>query len=239
MAKSKKRRFLRNYFEKTYENNILSLNKQNLKKISSEKFKNPLPKNLDEKITNFVDKFKFNTEFTYKNVVSLLKNSILFSAKFTVEPGRQNVYEKTAYKFLKEILGEELSQQVSKLPSSGNQSCYVVDGVLRQNVPKNQRQGQKSIDFKITLEDLTIYIAHKYTYEKGGAQDNQYKDLLGFLFHANRNREKSILYVAIADGPYYKGSKMISLKETANGEHGVYATDMSGFYKIIKPFLKT
>ena len=95
---------------------------------------------------------------------------------------------------------------------------------------------------KITLINLTIYIAHKYTGLSGGSQDNQKNDLSGFISHANKNKDSNIIFLAIADGPYYKYAKnSISeidlLKKNANKEKGVYATDMSGVPEIIKTFL--
>lgn len=237
MGSSKKRRFSRKYFENKYKKMVFNSNKRNLEKIKTERFKNPLPDHLKNRIEKFVDKFKFNDEFTYENVVSLIKNSIVFSAKFIVDAGRQNIFETTAFGFLKEIIGEKLAHHVEKLPNSGVRSCYVVNGVLQHNLPRNQRQGQKSIDFKITLGEVSVYIAHKYTSEDGGAQDNQFNDLLGFITHANQNKDKNLMYIAIADGPYYRSTRMHSLQENANKNNNVYATDMFGFSKIINSYI--
>lgn len=237
MSKSKKTRFSREYFENKYKQNVFASNKRNLSKIKKQRFNKPLPDDLKNRIERFVGKFNFNDEFTYDNVVSLIQSSIIFSAKFIVDAGRQNIFETTAFGFLKKIIGKELSDHVEKLPNAGVRSCYVVNGALIHNLPRNQRQGQKSIDFRITLDNLTFYIAHKYTSEDGGAQDNQFNDLLGFITHANKNKDKSLIFVAIADGPYYRGARMLSLQETANKNNNVYATDMFGFSKIIHSYI--
>lgn len=39
----------------------------------------------------------------------------------------------------------------------------------------------KTIDFEWDYKGYKIYASHKYTKDRGGAQDNQYKDLQEFI----------------------------------------------------------
>jgi hypothetical protein len=231
-----------NYYEEQYSKDKAVLYEKNLLDLRNEINNKNLSKDLKTKILNFIERFEsFNREFTYPNVVNLIKKSTLFAANFIKEPSRQNVYEKTAFRLLKEITNDH-ELEVVKLPNKGPNSLYIVNGSLKINLNKSERKNQKSIDFKITLINLTIYIAHKYTGLSGGSQDNQKNDLSGFIFNANKNKDSNKIFLAIADGPYYKNSKnSISeielLKKNANKEKGVYATDMSGVPEIIKSIL--
>jgi hypothetical protein len=230
------------YYEEEYSKDKAVLYKKNLSDLYEEINNESLTKELNTKILNFIGKFEsFNLEFTYTNVVKLIKNSILFGANFIKEPSRQNVYEKTAFRLLKEITKDD-ELEVIKLPNKGPKSLYVINGSLKNNLNKSKRKQQKSIDFKITLTNFTIYIAHKYTGLSGGSQDNQKNDLSGFITNANKNKDPKKIFLAIADGPYYKYAKnsfseMDLLKKNANKEKGVYATDMSGVSEIIKTIL--
>jgi hypothetical protein len=221
-----------NYFEEQYSKDKAALYKKNLLDLYNEMNNKILTKDLKTKILNFISKFEaFNSEFTYENVVKLIKEKTLFGANFIKEPSRQNVYEKTALRLLKELTSDE-DLKVQKLPNKGPNSLYVIKGVVKNNLSKSKRKQQKSIDFEITLTNLTIYIAHKYTGLSGGSQDNQKNDLSGFISHANKNKDSNIKFLAIADGPYYKNannstSELDLLKKNANKEKGVYYTELN------------
>jgi hypothetical protein len=197
--------------------------------------KEPVKNWLDFKIKSFCKTF----DFSYDGVLRLIKENKYFAATFIMDPGRQNFYETQALKF---IQSTNNIVSATKLSASGKQAKFVINGKLVGKKDVVNLETNKSIDFEVVLINTKkIYIAHKHTGEAGGAQDNQYHDLITFLNNANQYLGDDY-FMAIADGNYYKTqftsingtriSKLEYLKRIAN-KSKVFATDIHGFQEIV------
>ncbi len=193
---------------------------------------------LDFKIKAFCHTF----DFSYQEVLNLLRQNQYFAAHFIKDPGRQNFYENQALEFLKSHL---IFSSVVKLPPSGNDALFIISGRLLRRREIQNADNHKSIDFHAITNDINIYLAHKYTAEAGGAQDNQYNDLINFLNQANLYNGDDY-FIALADGAYYKDqttslngqrvNKLEYLKHIANKKH-VFACDMNNLQSVIDEIL--
>ena len=90
------------------------------------------------------------------------------AAMLAMEARRQNVHEKAVADYVASL---SLVAEFSKLPSSGNNACYInADGLV---VTGSQLAGatkpSKSLDFRWVTGVVTCYTAQKYTKEKGEA----------------------------------------------------------------------
>lgn len=133
------------------------------------------------KIDNHVE--KFDGLFTYEDIIEQVKSNDIVASMFCKDPSKQNISEKMVEK----ILG------IQKLPASGvNSIRFTPDGKLA---------GAKSIGVSKSADFLFngIYFTQKYTAESGGAQDNQYNDVVDFLVKGSINYKVG----AIVDGEYW------------------------------------
>lgn len=133
------------------------------------------------KVNNHVE--KFNGLFTHEEIIEQIKTNDIVASMFCKDPSKQNISEKMAEK----ILG------VPKLPANGANSIrFTPDGKLT---------GVKSIGVSKSADFLFngIYFTQKYTAESGGAQDNQYNDVVDFLVKGSINYKVG----AIVDGEYW------------------------------------
>ena len=133
------------------------------------------------KINNHIE--KFNGLFTYKDIVEQIKTNDIVASMFCKDPSKQNISEKMAEK----ILG------VPKLPANGANSIRFT--------PEGKLTGVKNIGVSKSADFLFngIYFTQKYTAESGGAQDNQYNDVVDFLVKGSINYKVG----AIVDGKYW------------------------------------
>lgn len=122
----------------------------------------------------------------------------MVASKFCKDPSKQNVSEILAEK----ILG------VKKLPSSGKNCIRFNDN---GEIVYNKELNTKSADFFYN----GFYATQKYTNENGGAQDNQFADVVDFL------KRGSIKYkiMAIVDGAYWDDKKEILKNEFKNNKN--------------------
>ena len=121
------------------------------------------------KINNHVE--KFDGLFTYEDIIEQIKSNDIVASMFCKDPSKQNISEK----MVENILG------IPKLPVSGANSIrFTPDGKLT---------GVKSIGVSKSADFLFngIYFTQKYTTEGGGAQDNQYNDVVDFLVKGSIN----------------------------------------------------
>ena len=133
------------------------------------------------KVNNHVE--KFNGLFTYEETIEQIKTNDIVASMFCKDPSKQNISEKMAEK----ILG------IPKLPANGANSIrFTPDGELT---------GVKSIGVSKSADFLFngIYFTQKYTTESGGAQDNQYNDVVDFLVKGSINYKVG----AMVDGEYW------------------------------------
>lgn len=152
----------------------------------------------------------------------------MFASVFAKNPTRQTIHQRIAASYIEKLDGID---DFKVLPAGGKNALYCVDG---QVVSLDNPQGIKSIDFTWKYVDkqgrsYSVFASHKHTMEEGGAQDNQFNDVMGFLVEATKNTADNVLFVAICDGAYYdhrytrdakyKGSRLDYLKNVVSGRN--------------------
>lgn len=166
-----------------------------------------------------------------------IRADAMFAAVFAKDPGKQKIHENTAAKFIKSLKG------VSNFKQLGHGALVVSQGAImtpRQLAAHGGASRAKTIDFEWDSYGKKIYASHKYTFESGGAQDNQYKDLQEFIRQASDSQKEKTLFLAIADGEYYAHankqgrSRMQSLRNLANNRNVFALTS-----EELPAFLKT
>lgn len=141
---------------------------------------------VEKKLLSFIDKWQ--DIFPWLNL-SLLKEEIKKENPWVVclfakEPLKQNISERAICEFL----------DIEKLPVRGKNSvCFNSFGEI---VPATKdKLVSKSADFYIDGR----YYTQKYTREEGGAQDNQFHDVVLFLENGSKKNKVG----AILDGSYW------------------------------------
>lgn len=157
-----------------------------------------------DKIKNIAVNFGFDVDDVYDLIANSEDNELkeLFIAvRLAKDPTRQNIYEKSFNKFMKENRNE-----FTKLKSQGKNAKYLTEnGLLKGNVPSGIDK-TKSLDFFEKIGNTEYYYYHKYTKVTGGAQANQHNDMVHFIRLANnycQNFNDNINFVGVIDGPYY------------------------------------
>jgi len=120
----------------------------------------------------------------------------MYAEIFAKDPAKQNIYEKTAAKYLSSV---DYIENFENLPN--NAKVFVYNGKIVSRSYNNM----KSIDFIFNVGKYNFYAQHKYIKALyGGAQDNQYTDVRIFLNNCNRINEGDNYFIAICDGPYFR-----------------------------------
>lgn len=70
--------------------------------------------------------------------------------------------------------------------SSGPNALYSWNNKIF-SISNNKPKELKSLDFVVNYQNTLIYVVNKYTNEEGGAQDNQYKDVIVQLRYLGPN----------------------------------------------------
>ena len=136
-----------------------------------------------EKIKNYANKYGLNEE----DIINGIKENDIIASFFCKDPSKQNFTEK----LVSEILG------VKTLPQSGK-NCIRFDS--KGNIHSFKKvDSSKSVDFLIN----NIYITQKYTRGTGGAQDNQYNDVVDFLVKGSKQHKCA----AILDGSFWANKR--------------------------------
>lgn len=143
-----------------------------------------IKKNIDNsdytlKIQNYCDKFGF----LFEDVKQQILTNDLVASFFAKDPSKQNFTEK----LVEELLNSKVLPQLGK-----NCVRFTQDGEI---VSKKTPNASKSADFLIN----NIYITQKYTRSTGGAQDNQFNDVVDFLIKGS----KKYKVAAIVDGSFW------------------------------------
>ena len=112
---------------------------------------------------------------------------------------RQNPYEPAFLEFAAQVAS---GYAVTSLPASGTRAFYPHAGVIMPARQRPKASRAKSFDFSVEGDTGRLLIAHKYTEDEGGAQDNQYHDLLQIADQC-RGLHGDTAVILIADGPYY------------------------------------
>lgn len=132
-----------------------------------------------EKINNYCSKYGYNQS----EVEDLIKSNQMFAAFFIKEPTKQNFTEK----LVAELLGTKTLPQQGKNCIRFNQDGDIVN----TRTPDTS----KSADFCLG----GTYITQKYTRGRGGAQDNQYNDVVDFLTKGSLKHRVA----ALVDGDFW------------------------------------
>lgn len=178
-------------FEKEYKNQL----KKNILLVRKE-INN---KDFIKKITNHAKKF----DRTFEEVKEKILNDDMYAEFFVKDPSKQNIYEKLVAKYISSL---ENVSEFKNLPSTTK--LYIVDGIITNKKNKDV----KSIDFYFKINKKNIYVSHKYTKDKGGAQDQQNLDIRSFLRNCKKLDTGDNYFIALCDGPYFI-SKIKELKD--------------------------
>lgn len=147
-----------------------------------------------EKIANAI--CRYSDIFPYKSVDDVIKvlkdnsessESRLLMCLLMKDPKKQNTSENEFFKFVNSGRTEYI---VEKLPQSGKNAIIF--------------PGCKAADFKIS--GTNIIGTQKYTKGIGGAQDNQYMDVVNSLEYVKNNTQYK--FIAALDGDYYNKERL-------------------------------
>ena len=163
-------------------------------------------KSMQLKICNFADNNNLNKKYVEQKIM----NDYVFATHFAISPGRQSYHEEIASEYIASI---ECIDKFIKLPSSGKGAKYISPFGISIG-EKSDGIMSKSIDFEIQLGDNVIYVSHKYTKDDGGAQDNQFNDIIWFIRESKALKKttlknENVFFLAIVDGPYYQRNNRI------------------------------
>lgn len=103
------------------------------------------------------------------------------------------------------------------------------DGMVRPNLSSNRHRNTKTIDFKWKHSKKVVYASHKYIKDEGGAQDNQFSDVMAFISVAAKILTKEpeyAIFVAICDGPYFQrtagdDSRISRMRKQVSSHRGI------------------
>lgn len=187
---------------KSFETLVAERKKQLIQNNLDDLQKHLLNSDYQTKVYNFATKFGFNID----EVNQAIKDNIFLAACFIKDPSKQNFTEKLVAEVLK----------IEKLPAAGK-NCIRFDenGDI---LSANKRNVSKSADFYIDNR----YYTQKYTNEAGGAQDNQYKDVMDFLVKGSKKH----LVGAIVDGIYWTNGHKAQLVELFKNNPNVVITSV-------------
>ena len=184
--------------EPDYTAKIESYKRKNLAEVA-----NGLPKDKDAKLLEQCSALCLSDEDTKETFAFLNSDSVaarvMRALHYAKKPSRQNVYEAAFLDFLHD---KYPFHTVRSLPSKGPLAIYPEQGAIVRSPEKSQENRAKSFDFLIEGDGRVIHVAHKFTNEEGGAQDNQYNDLIetGKQCRGLRGCAGVLL---VPDGPYY------------------------------------
>ena len=179
-----------------YKNQYKQQVEKNLKLVLKDLGK----KDMNEKISNWANKFNYSFEVIKQKIV----NDEIFRCVFIKEPGKQSFHERIAAEYIK-TLDEVIDFE--KLPNVGKKAIYLTNGKIFKGSDLSKKSKEtKSIDFSWKTGKFIIYATHKYTGidGSGGGQDNQYEDVQKFIKNAVDCNEKNCVFLAICDGDYYQ-----------------------------------
>lgn len=128
---------------------------------------------------------------------------------------------------------KNLLKEIKILPKSGNRSLYVGNGKIS---PTKGANNTKTLDLEMTYEfggkSLKFYGTLKHIDNQGGAQKNQFTDLLLTNQEFYKNSDPNIITLTIVSGTYFKPIRMKEL--------GTYSSKTNYAVKIddLKDILK-
>lgn len=158
---------------------------------------------VNEKINNYIERWGLDSSY-----VEQIKNEILtnfyVATCFAKDPGKQNISEN----IIIDLIGSK------KMPASGKNCVrFDKDGTITSKATAGV---SKSVDCMY----LDYYATQKYTMEEGGAQDNQFADVVLFLENGSIKNKVA----AILDGGYWDNGRREQLVEHFKNNNNVLIT---------------
>lgn len=136
------------------------------------------------KIDNFIE--RWNKMFTREEIINNINTNDIIAAIFAKDPTKQNISEKLCETYIGIKRASQSGKNCIRFSESGEIVHSKKDG------------GSKSVDFILPNE---IYATQKYTGDNtGGAQDNQFDDVVIFLKYGSIYHKVA----AIVDGWYWE-----------------------------------
>lgn len=145
------------------------------------------------------------------------------------DPKRQNVYEKEAARWLEalpSVTAFQTYRAAKQAARRGAAAAAAVQGLTGLGSPVLAR----NVDFSWRTGSYRVYAAHTYTHDSGGTQGRQYDALYSFIGEANKSTDPDLVFIAIADGPFYgkKGGRSNQTKIDALRAHANCRTAFAG-----------
>ena len=147
-------------------------------------------KNISEfeyKIKNYCSRYEFN----YSEIIEEIKTNIHLAIFFIPDPLKQNIAEKLQFIFLQDMFPGIVKSH----------SIYITPTEI---ISKKTKVSTKSMDFYDANSNSYFYA--KYIKSEGGAQDNQYADLLQFISISKQLLKSGCEYkfYVVISGEYFK-----------------------------------
>ena len=188
--------FIKPNIEPIYIKTIYEQRQENLKNIFSDN-------GLFKKVENFSERTGYNETLIWHQ---LNDTNNLFPCIFIKDPAKQGIHQKIACEYISTF---PIIRNMEQLPVSDDEkTLYCINGIIVKRKEIQDTGTLKSIDFHWQYcfcgKILDFYASHKYTNEKGGAQDNQFHDILEFHKEAIKCNNPNLFFFSITDGDYYK-----------------------------------
>ena len=185
-----------------YRKKLIETNNRNVIKDAENK-----DHNLIQKIKNFRNNKLLCEErdnLSVDLILQKIKDDVFYRSIFRKEPSRQSIHEKTQYDYIKKYLYGD----VVKLKDN----TYITKTTIQNNII---RSSDSSKTFDVYIPSKKCYGILKYIELNGGAQDNQYKDVVIFLeniiSYLNNNSEQIFSFSFFLDGKFFTEEKFEKL----------------------------
>lgn len=144
------------------------------------------------KINNHIKRFP---DLDYNDIITQIIDNDIVASFFCKDPNKQNISEKLC----SELIGQKKLKEIVRFNKNGDV------------VSKNGVDETKSADYYIN----GYYITQKYTNENGGAQDNQFNDVVDFLSKGSIKHKVG----ALLDGHYWISKSKLLKKKFENNKN--------------------
>lgn len=186
---------------------------ENRKALQEQLLTNKLDKAVSQKIENYSQRYGYTVDSVVKELATNehLQNHIL------VDPIRQSIHQD----LMEQALIEHCTAEgYTYFSSKELKSTYLVDGQLTNKKPETC-DVNKSVDFLVSTDNTTYALTLKYTGGEGGAQDNQFNDVINYLGEAREGAEyrgQPLVVGAVLEGAYYR-KRMPEIKSKFEADH--------------------
>jgi hypothetical protein len=202
------KQFRNTYMKKCIEKNISEFKKHLLK--------DPLPKYIEKKLTNYLSKFNIKKSLNHfiKELIKDINNNGIFFYTFIKDPSKQNSNEKCQYNFINHY-GVPIKKCKDDIRL--HEGKFIINKEMKLKTTK-------SMDFMDEINGKTIYINMKYTNELGGSQQNVAKELIKFIEESqlilrNEKYKNKYIFICICDGKYYTKSVIKELNSNIKEQY--------------------